>query len=98
MRRWWRPVPGQQFGEPVDGMGADACDHVAEPGLGLDAVEFCGPDQRVERGGTLAAAIRGQVIMPDVWRSMCWSPIRFIPTPDRRFWWPATLSMLVFAT
>ena len=45
MRRRWLPVPGQQFGEPVDRVGADAGDDVGEPGFGLDAVHAGRTDQ-----------------------------------------------------
>ena len=58
-RRWWCPVPRQQFCEPVDWVGADACNDVCEPFFRLDAVESRRPNERVERGGTFTAGIRG---------------------------------------
>jgi hypothetical protein len=48
-------------------MIGDAGEHVGEIGLGVEAVELGGLDQRVERGGALAAAIRGDLMMPGVW-------------------------------
>ena len=38
-------------------MIGDAAQHIGEPGLGIDAVEFCRGDQGVDRGGTLTAAV-----------------------------------------
>jgi hypothetical protein len=57
LRRRWLPIPRQQLGEPVDRMAADVRDHGGEPGLGLDAVEACGLDERVERSRTLTTSI-----------------------------------------
>jgi len=54
----WLPGPGQQFGEPVDRMGADAGDDVGQPNFRLDAVHAGGTDQRVERGSAHAAGVR----------------------------------------
>jgi hypothetical protein len=34
------PMPGQQLAEPGSGMIGDAAEHVGEPSLGIDAVEF----------------------------------------------------------
>ena len=45
------PVPWQQLIEPRGGMIGDATQHIGEPGLGVDAVEFGGGDQ----GETAAA-------------------------------------------
>ena len=58
MRRRWLPVPGQQLGQPVDRMDADAGDDAGQPGFGLDAVHARCADERVERGGASAARIR----------------------------------------
>ncbi len=51
------PVPRQQFVDAAGGMSGDAGQHVGQPGLGIDVVEFCGDDEAVEDGGTLAAAV-----------------------------------------
>lgn len=51
------------------GWFGDAGEDIGEPTLGVDAVEFAGFDQRKDRGGALTAAVRGQVIMLDVWHS-----------------------------
>lgn len=49
-------------------MIVDVNQHMAQPGLGVDTVEFGGADQRVDRGGTLATAVgtSEQVIAPTV--------------------------------
>ena len=39
-------------------MLGDALEHIGQPGLRVDLIELGGPDQRVEDGGALAAAIR----------------------------------------
>ena len=57
VRRRWCPVPRQQFCEPVNRVGADACDNVCEPGFRLDAVEARRPDERIECGGAFATAV-----------------------------------------
>jgi hypothetical protein len=41
----------------VDGVIGDAGQHVGEPSLGIDIVEFGGVDQREHDRGALAAAI-----------------------------------------
>jgi hypothetical protein len=38
-------------------MGADACDHVFEPRLAIDAVEPSGTNERLERRGAFASGI-----------------------------------------
>src|SRR5471030_1111437 len=50
-------VPGQEVIDPVDGMLGDVGQHMAQPGFGGDAVELGRADQRVDRGGALAAAV-----------------------------------------
>ena len=50
------PVPRQQLVELLSGMAGDAGEHVGEPGLRIDVVQFGGDDQAVEDGGALAAA------------------------------------------
>ena len=49
---------GQEFLDAVDGMIGDAGQHVAQVSLGVEAVEFGGADQAVDRGGALAAGVR----------------------------------------
>ena len=51
------PVPGEQFGEPADGMVGDAGKDVSEPGLGIDVVETACLDQRISNRRALTAAI-----------------------------------------
>ena len=51
------PVPGQQFGDAVDRVVGDAGEHVAQPGLRIEAVELGGLDQRVDGRGALAAGV-----------------------------------------
>ena len=51
------PVPRQQFVEPAGGMFGDAGQHIGEPCLGIDVVEFCRDDETVKESGTLAAAV-----------------------------------------
>jgi hypothetical protein len=43
-------------------MVGDAGQHVAEIGFGVKTVEFGGADQAVDRGGTLSAGIRRDLI------------------------------------
>jgi len=43
--------------EALDRVIGDAAQDVGEPGLGIDAVEFGGTDQRVDRRGALAATV-----------------------------------------
>jgi len=50
-------MPGQELGEPLDGMIGDASEHVGEPGLRVDIVELSGGDQGVYRSRALAAAV-----------------------------------------
>jgi hypothetical protein len=57
VRRLWPHVPWQQLGKAVHRMRADAGDHVAQVGLGLEAVEFGRSDQRIEQRGALAAGV-----------------------------------------
>jgi len=51
------PVPGQQLGEALGGMGGEPGEDVAEPGGRVDAVELGGLGQGVDRGGALAAVV-----------------------------------------
>ena len=41
-------------------MAADACDHVSEPRLRLDAIHAGGADECVERGGSFTSGIRSK--------------------------------------
>ena len=52
------PVPWQQIVDPVDLVVWNAGEGVGEPGLGIDAIEFCGLDQGVGDGGGFAAGLR----------------------------------------
>jgi len=45
-------------------MIGDAGQNVAETGFGVEAVEFGGADQAVDRGGSLATGIRRDLIVP----------------------------------
>ena len=51
-------VPRQQLTDPADRMVGDACEHVAQVGLGIEAVQFRGPNQAVERCGARSAGVR----------------------------------------
>ena len=75
-----------------------AGEDVGEPRLRVDVRQFRRLDQREHEGSAVAAGVRGQVIMPDVWRSRCWLPIRFIPVPAKRCLRLAILSTPVFGT
>jgi hypothetical protein len=50
-------MPGQQLVEPGSGMIGDAAQHVGEPSLWIDAVEFCRGDQAIYGNSTLSAAV-----------------------------------------
>ena len=50
-------MPGQQVVKPRSRMVCNAAQHVGEPGLWVDIVEFGRADQRVDRSGMLTAAI-----------------------------------------
>jgi hypothetical protein len=60
-------VPGEELGEPLDGMIGDAAENADEPGLRVDIVELGRGDQGVDRRGALAAAVRCDLMMPGVW-------------------------------
>ena len=85
------PVPEQQGVKLLRRM-------IGEPCLGIDVAEFGRLDEREHDRCAMAAKVRGQVIMPDVWRSRCWLPIRFIPVPAKRCLRLAILSTPVFGT
>jgi len=63
------PVPGEQLVQLGYRMIGDAAQHVGEPKLWIDAVEFCRGDQSVYRGGPLSATVRRGVIMPGIWEA-----------------------------
>ena len=47
--------------------GGDPGKDIGEVGLGVDGVQFRGLQERVHRGGALAAGVRRGVIMPGIW-------------------------------
>ena len=55
--RRWSKVPGQEIGDPVNGMVCDAPQELAKIKLRIDAVQLRRADQGVKRCGPLAAAI-----------------------------------------
>ena len=55
---WWSDVPRQQLGHTIDRMIGDTLEHVAQIGLGIEAVQLCGFDQTVDCRCALAAGIR----------------------------------------
>ena len=59
-------VPRQQLVNVVDLVVGDAREHVPQIGFGIDAIEFRGADQAVDRSGSFTASIlsREQVILP----------------------------------
>jgi len=59
-------------------MVGDAGDDVREPSLGIDVIEASGLDERVHDGGSAAAFIRRDVMMPGVWAVRLSWPIRSI--------------------
>src|SRR5215210_3500390 len=52
-----RPVPRQQFADAIDRMISDAGENVAQPHLGIKAVELGRLDEGVDGRGALAAGI-----------------------------------------
>jgi hypothetical protein len=54
----WGDVPRQQFLNAVDGMLADALEHMTQVGGRIDTVEKTGSDQAVDIGRALPAGIR----------------------------------------
>src|ERR1039458_9955930 len=55
--RLGRHVPGQQFGDAVDGVLGNAREHVAQIGFGIESVELGRADEAVDGGGALAAGV-----------------------------------------
>ena len=55
------PVPWEQFAEPVDRVTLGrAIDHIGEPSLRIEAIEFGAFQHGVEDCGALAAGIRSE--------------------------------------
>jgi hypothetical protein len=62
------PGPREQLIETVDRIAGDESgEDVGEIGLGIDAVEFAGFDERSEDCPVLATAVRRDLMMPGVW-------------------------------
>ena len=57
-RRCNADVPGQQFGDAVDGMIGDTADHLAQIGFRIEAVELGGFDKRICYGSESRARRR----------------------------------------
>ena len=51
------PVPGEQFVDVTGWMVGDAGQHVGDIELRIEAIEFGALDQRVHRGGAVAASV-----------------------------------------
>src|SRR5438128_11764757 len=51
------PVPGHQLVDALGRVGSEAREDVAQPGLGIDAVELGGLSQRIDGGGSFAALV-----------------------------------------
>jgi hypothetical protein len=51
-------IPGQEFVDPVDRMFSDAREDLAQVGFWVQAIEFGGADQAIERSGTFTASVR----------------------------------------
>ena len=51
------PIPREQRGKIVHWVIGDAGEHIGEPSLGIDVVEFGGLNQRVHDGGALTATL-----------------------------------------
>ena len=75
----------------------DPGDDVGEVGAGFDAGELTGLDQRSDDGPMFGAAVRGELIMPGVWRLRLLSPIPSILLLARWCWLLATWSTLALA-
>jgi len=50
-------APGQQLVDAADGVIGDVGEHVTQIRLGVEPVELCGADERVEIGGALTPAV-----------------------------------------
>jgi hypothetical protein len=51
-------IPRQQLADALGRVGGEASDDVAQPSLGVDAIELGGLGQRVEGRGAFADAVR----------------------------------------
>jgi hypothetical protein len=56
-----------QLAAAANGMLGDALEHISQPGLRVDIVEFRCADQGIDGGSALTAAIRRDLIMPGAW-------------------------------
>ncbi|GBF27487.1 hypothetical protein MnTg02_02540 [bacterium MnTg02] len=59
-------LPREQFVDPVDLVVGNATEDLSEPGLRIDAIEFCCLNERVGNGGGFASIVRAheQIIFP----------------------------------
>jgi hypothetical protein len=71
----------------------DPPQHIREPSLRIDVVQFAGLNQGQHDRGTLTTAIRRGVIVPGVWRKKSRSPIRFIHWSGKHLFSAAGTSM-----
>jgi hypothetical protein len=53
-------VPRQEFGDTFDWVLVDVGEYVAQVGFGVEAIEFGGADQAVDRGSAFAASVRAR--------------------------------------
>jgi hypothetical protein len=72
------PVPGQKLVKVLDDVIGDAGEHIGEPSLWIDVVEFRRHDQRGHDGGAVGATLRRSLIIPGVWGKKLRSHIRTI--------------------
>ena len=68
-------MPGQQFGDAVDGMVGDAADHLAQIGFRIEAVELGGFDKRLGYGTAPSAGIGSgeQIVLPPRPAASCYA-------------------------
>ena len=90
-------VPWKQFADPARRVFGDAGQDVGEPGVFFDAVESAGHEQAVHHRRPLAAAIRRDAMMPEVWDVRLRSLIHFIRSWGRQRWSSAINSMTALA-
>jgi len=50
-------VPREKFVDPVDGMVCDTPEYATQVGLGVDVIEFCGANERIDRSSAFPAII-----------------------------------------
>ena len=51
------PIPGQEIFDAAGGVVRQPAEDIGEPGARIDLEELAGFDQRIDGGGTLAAAV-----------------------------------------